>query len=204
MFEPQNLFQFLTQAEALKNELRHSYTSSGRAESVGEHTWMLTLIAVTLIPQLEQPVDLLKVLKMLVIHDLPEVITGDVPTFDKDGLDMHAEEAAAMRELLAPLPDALRADLFTIWEEYEAQQTREAQVAYAIDKLEAIFQHNLASLDTWDDQDYAYQTQFDHPKHQAIGGDPVLEQLKAALDEMTLAKIDAGGMRHRIRTDDQE
>ena len=72
------LAQFLLLAERLKCELRHSWLSSSRQESVAEHTWMMALMAMVVAPVLQQPVDLLKVLKMIVLHDIAEVIIGDI------------------------------------------------------------------------------------------------------------------------------
>ena len=69
-------------AERLKFELRHSYTSSGRQESVAEHTWRMSLMAVLMEPHLEQKVDMAKLLKMIIVHDLIEAEAGDMLALD--------------------------------------------------------------------------------------------------------------------------
>jgi putative hydrolase of HD superfamily len=189
-FDSNAYISFLIQAEGLKNVLRHSYTSSGRHESVAEHCWMLTLIAITLLPQLPDDVDAHKILMMTVIHDLPEVITGDIPTFYKDGQHGYYEaELEAMQQILTPLPESLQHDLFAVWHEYEAQESIEARIAYAIDKFEALLQHALADISTWDEQDLKYQTAFDHPKHLAVKVNPIFEDLKRVVDQMTMEKV---------------
>lgn len=186
--KPDSLIQFLADAEKLKSVLRHSYTSMGKQESVAEHCWMLTLIALAVVPNLDVDVDLLTVLEMLIVHDLPEIITGDVPAFDKTG-NHHAAEREALVRLLAPLTEPTRSHLLEIWEAYEARETLEARIAYAIDKLEALLQHNLADISTWDENDFSYQIAFEHPKHQAIAINDVLRELKRAIDQDSIQKI---------------
>jgi len=75
-----NLLQFYIAAEKLKTTIRHSHTSdSNRIESAAEHSWMLALIALSLFEHLETKIDQLRVLKMVLIHDLAEAVTGDIP-----------------------------------------------------------------------------------------------------------------------------
>ena len=79
----QSILVFLKKAEKLKTELRHSWTSNTqRQESVAEHCWSACLIAILLFKELQEPVDQLKVLKMIVVHDLAEAIAGDIPAFE--------------------------------------------------------------------------------------------------------------------------
>ncbi len=74
--------KFIKLAEKLKTEMRHSWLSDGRRESVAEHSWRLSLMALRYAEKLDQPVDLLKCLKIAIIHDLVEVISGDIPIFN--------------------------------------------------------------------------------------------------------------------------
>lgn len=81
--EIQKLLKFYKQAERLKAELRHSWTSnSDRKESVTEHVWMTLLVALTLMDKVEKKIGKLKVLKMLIIHDLGEAVVGDIPSHE--------------------------------------------------------------------------------------------------------------------------
>ena len=73
---------FLSLAERLKRELRHSWLSDGRRESVAEHTWFMALMALLTHRRLEQPVSLERVLSMAIVHDLAEVEVGDIPYFE--------------------------------------------------------------------------------------------------------------------------
>lgn len=106
---PSSLIDFYTQTENLKNVLRHSYTSANRRESVAEHSWMLCLLALAVVDQMAYEVNLLHLLKMLIVHDLPEAVTGDIPVFDKQAIIEKAQhdESAAMARLTASLPEDL-------------------------------------------------------------------------------------------------
>src|SRR5258705_1774579 len=77
-----SILKVLTLAERLKFELRHSYTSSGRQESVAEHTWRMSLMAVLIEPLLKQKVDTARLLKMIIIHDLVEAEAKDISALD--------------------------------------------------------------------------------------------------------------------------
>lgn len=80
--KPEKLIEILSVAERLKDEVRHSYTSGGRRESVAEHSWRITLMAYFVSDEFPEA-DLLKIMKMCLIHDLGEAFTGDIPAFEK-------------------------------------------------------------------------------------------------------------------------
>ena len=77
-----NILQVIALAEKLKYEMRHSWLSNGRQESVAEHTWRMSLMAILVEPYLDQKVNIEKLLKMVIIHDLVEAEAGDIPVFD--------------------------------------------------------------------------------------------------------------------------
>src|SRR5262249_53924890 len=143
------ILQFLHTAENLKNELRHSYTSRGRHESVAEHIWRVVLMAIVLRPQLPANLKWERLLEMLVIHDLAEAMNGDIPIFHSKHAVKKVAERKAMHVLRDMLPSGTGALIYELWEEFESQVTPEAQIANALDKLEAQVQHNEADLTTW-------------------------------------------------------
>jgi len=144
------LLAFLHLAENLKNEFRHSRTSRGRRESVAEHVWRTALMAILLKPASARRLNWERLLAMIIIHDLAEARTGDVPIFDAvlRG-DKKASEKKAMREFQRMLPRKTGQWLYDLWNEYESQKTPEAKFANALDKLEAQLQHNEADLRSW-------------------------------------------------------
>lgn len=153
--DAERIVDFLALAEKLKTEMRHSWLSDGRRESVAEHTWLMSVAAVLMSPHLEHSVDLGHTLKLIALHDIAEAITGDIPYFEESARKESklADEAAAMETLRAMLPAASGELLLRLWQEYEDCETPEAKFARALDKLEVQHQHNLADLKTWTEQE---------------------------------------------------
>ncbi len=145
--EPNEFLRFLGLLENLKCNTRHSWTSTGRHETVAAHSWRLCVMAFLLKDELPG-VDMDKVLRMCLIHDFGEAVTGDIPSFQKTDADEEAE-VHAVAHMLSPLPAPLRSELTALFAEMDALQTPEAKVYKALDKLEAVIQHNEAPLDTW-------------------------------------------------------
>ena len=139
--------KFLNIAEKLKCNTRHSYTSSGRHESVAEHSWRLALMAYLIRDEFPE-VNIDRVIQMCLFHDMGEAVTGDIPCFEKTGRD-EAVEDEAVAWLLEQLPMPHRQAVEQLFQEMGAQQTVEAKLYKALDKLEALIQHNEADISTW-------------------------------------------------------
>jgi len=146
------VLDFLPLAERLKFELRHSWLSNGRQESVAEHTWFLILMAVLTHKRLEQPVDFGRVLAMLAVHDLGEAEIGDIPFFESSDRQSQkaTQEQAAMDRIAQMLPDPEGETVRQLWLEFEDGHTAESKFARALDHLEVQAQHNLAEFSTWE------------------------------------------------------
>lgn len=171
---------FIQEAERLKNVLRSAHTSEGRQESTAEHTWRLCLMALTFADHLG-PVDLAKVLKLCVVHDLGEAIHGDIPAIHQTPSSGKAEqEREDLRELTKTLPAALQEEILGLWEDYENARSREARIVKALDKLETIIQHNQGLNPP--DFDYAFNLDYGR-KH--TGAEPLFAEIRALLDEDT-------------------
>ena len=144
--------KFLNVIEKLKCNTRHSWTSSGRHESVAEHSWRLAIMAMLCADEYPD-LDMNKVIKMCLIHDFGEAVTGDIPAFLKTEEDERKEEFA-VQKLTALLPDETKWELDTLFEEMKAMNTDEAKLFKALDNLEAIISHNEADISTWLDREY--------------------------------------------------
>ena len=142
-------------AENLKNNPRHSWTSSGRRESVAEHSWRLTLMAYFVRDEFPEA-DMDKVMKMCVFHDLGEAFTGDIPAFEKTEQD-EKTESATIENWLLTLPEPYQEELKALFQEMAALETEEAKICKALDKLEALIQHNEADISTWLPLEYDLQ-----------------------------------------------
>jgi len=179
---------FLARAEALKDTLRTGRTSTGRRESTAEHSWRLCLMALVLGEQFAGA-DAARVLRICLVHDLAEALTGDLPASaagDAERPGKVARERAALATLTAPLPDGPRAAIRALWEEYEAGATREAQLAKGLDKLETLLQH--AQGQAAPDFDFAFNLGYGRA---ATEGDPLLAALRRRLDAATRARMAA-------------
>lgn len=150
--EVRALLDVLHIAERLKDELRHCETSRGRRESVAEHSWRLALMAFFMKDEFSA-LDMDKVIKMCLIHDLGECFTGDIPSFLKSGGD-EERERSALETWVASLPAPYSVELKTLYAEMDALETDEARLYKALDKLEAVIQHNESDIATWLPREY--------------------------------------------------
>ena len=181
---PDELLDILSVAEKLKCNTRHSDTSSGRRESVAEHSWRLALMAMLVGPEFPEA-DRDKVIRMCLIHDLGEAFTGDIPTFDKTAADTEKEDAILDQWVLT-LPEPARGEFTALLEEMNAQQTPEAKLYKALDRLEAVIQHNEADISTWLPLEYDLQLTYGEENVQFS---PYLRELKAEINRRTRQKI---------------
>lgn len=156
--KPAELLEFLAMAEKLKCNTRHSYTSSGRHESVAEHSFRLALMAYMVSDEVPE-IDTDKVIRMCLIHDLGEAITGDIPSFEKTDSDEAAEDSA-VSGFVNQLPEYWKKQLGEMYSEMNELKTPEAKLYKALDKLEAVIQHNEADISTWLPLEYELQLNY--------------------------------------------
>lgn len=187
------ILELLKLAEGLKRELRHSWLSDGRRESVAEHSWQMALMAMLMHRHLEQPVDLSRTLQMIIVHDLVEAEAGDVPFFEKSERKQSkaAREAAAMENIRQMIGGEGGDELAALWYEFEARETPEAKFAGALDNLEVQLQHNFADLSTWEEVEYGlvYSKMDKHCAH-----DTFLSAMGSAIKQQAERKMQAGGI----------
>ena len=147
--EIRKFIEFLGIIEKLKCNTRHSWTSTGRHESVAEHSYRCTVMALLCADEFPE-LDMNKVIKMCLIHDFGEAVTGDIPSFLKTGDHEKAEESA-IDGLCRLVPEA---GLDVLFSEMREMETDEAKLYKALDNLEAVISHNEADLSTWTDLEY--------------------------------------------------
>lgn len=179
--------EILHVAERLKDVTRHCTTSKRRPESVAEHSWRVSLMAFLLKREFPD-IDIDKVVSMCLIHDLGECFTGDIPVFAKTAADRDREEDL-LRQWVDSLPEGLSGDMRALFAEMEAQKTPEARLYKALDKLEAVIQHNESPLDTWEDHEYALNQTY---AFDAVAFSDWLTRLREAVLDETLEKIEKG------------
>ncbi|WP_299080219.1 HD family hydrolase [uncultured Paraglaciecola sp.] len=151
----QAITQFIVEIEKLKKvERKIKPVGLSRYENSAEHSWQIALLALTLLPYAEQTPDPLKVVTMLLLHDIVEIDTGDKFAYDASHDDYENELAAAQR-IFAILPDKQAQSYLQLWIEFEHAQTSEAQFAKAIDRLMPVIQNLHNGCQSWLEHDVA-------------------------------------------------
>ena len=174
-------------AERLKDTPRHCTTSNGRTESVAEHSWRTALMAYLLRHEFPS-LDIGKTVAICLIHDLGECFTGDIPTFLKTGRDAEKEDRL-LDEWVRSLPPEISEDLTALYAEMNAQETAEAKLYKALDKLEAVIQHNESPLETWSENEFELNKTYGSD---AVRFSEVLTALRKEILAETLEKIENG------------
>ncbi len=146
------LIKILNTASQLKQNTRHSWLANGRRESVAEHCWRLSLFAYFVKDEFPD-IDIDRVIKMCIFHDMGEAFTGDIPSFLKSESD-EENENHILDEWVNFLPSLYKTELAELYKEINEQQTQEAKLFKALDKLEAAISHNEADLSTWIELEY--------------------------------------------------
>lgn len=171
-------------AEKLKDTPRHCTTSQRRTESVAEHSWRVSLMAMLLKNEFPDA-DMDRVVRMCLIHDLGECFTGDIPTFAKTDADRVTEDSL-LDSWVSSLPDGIGSELSELYAEMNAQQTVEAKIFKALDKLEALIQHNESPIDTWSENEYELNKTY---AFDTVAFSEWLTELRKAILADTLEKI---------------
>ena len=182
--EARKLLEALSVAERLKDATRHCYTKNGRHESVAEHSWMMTLMAFFIKDEFPE-VDMDKVIKMCIIHDLGEAFTGDIPTFEKTQENEKTEEKR-LYAWVNTLPEDYSAEMIALYDEMAKRETMEAKVYKAIDGLEALIQHNISDLSTWIPSEYDFNLTYADDK---VSFSDYFKGLREEIRKDTLKKL---------------
>lgn len=182
--EQREFLDILHIAERLKDAERHCTTTNGRRESVAEHSWRISLMAF-LLEDVFPEADINKVIRMCLIHDLGECFTGDIPTFLKTDRDRRTEDEL-LNDWVASLSEDVSVRMSELYKEMEAQQTIEAKIYKALDKLEALIQHNESPISTWTDNEYELNRTY---AFDTVEFSPWLKELRQEILQDTLEKI---------------
>jgi putative hydrolase of HD superfamily len=142
---------FLVECDRLKEIARQTLNvHSGRQENDAEHSWALCLFVMTLAEHSNAPIDVLRVMKMLLIHDIVEIDAGDTFAYDTQRLaDQHEREARAADRIFGLLPGDQAGEFRALWDEFEERLTADAKFAHAVDRCQAMLLNCLSKGVTW-------------------------------------------------------
>ena len=163
---------FLIEIDKLKGVFRQTWLMDGsRRENDAEHSWHLALMAVLLSEYAaERDVDLLRVVKMVLVHDLVEIDAGDVLVYDRDkDPDWRAREREAAERIFRILPADQADELRALWEEFEARTTPEARFAAALDRFQPMLHNYQTQGKAWQEHGVTSDQVIAHNRHMAEG-----------------------------------
>jgi putative hydrolase of HD superfamily len=139
--------------------------NSDRPENDAEHSWHLAMMTIVLAEHSDKPIDVLKVLKMVLIHDIVEIDAGDTFIYDSEKNHTNTdEELIAAKRIFGLLPTEQAEEFIAIWEEFEAGMTDEAKFAKSMDRFEPLLQNTSNDGGTWTEFNVPYQKVYDKKK----------------------------------------
>ncbi len=176
---------FIKEIDKLKYILRRTKLfNSDRHENDAEHSWHLAMMTLILAEHSDQPVDILKVLKMVLIHDIVEIDAGD--TFIYDTVKNHTntdEELLAAKRIFGLLPEKQAKEFIAIWEEFEEGSTNEARFAKTMDRLEPLLQNASNNGGTWTEFNVPYEKVYAKKKAIKEGSATIWEYAEKLINE---------------------
>ncbi|CAH0995905.1 hypothetical protein EMA8858_02033 [Emticicia aquatica] len=158
--------------------------NSDRHENDAEHSWHLAMMTIVLAEHSDKPIDVLKVLKMVLIHDIVEIDAGD--TFIYDSQKNHtntAEELIAAKRIFGLLPTEQAEEFIAIWQEFEDGITDEAKFAKSMDRFEPLLQNTSNNGGTWKEFNVPYQKVYEKKSAIKKGSSSIWEYAKKLLNE---------------------
>jgi putative hydrolase of HD superfamily len=180
--------EFIKETDRLKDVLRQTYTAGGkRRENDAEHSWHLALMAILLHEHANTSLsegDLLRVIKMLIIHDIVEIDAGDTFAYDDDGLrDKEEREEKAAQRLFSMLPPDQREEIYGLWREFEERKTPAARFAAALDRLQPMLLNYLSEGKAWKAHDVRSRQVYERNRHIEEGSSALWEFARLLIDD---------------------
>lgn len=181
--------QFIVELDKLKRVLRQTLlTDQSRRENSAEHSWHIAMMAMVLAEYASVPVDVLRVMKLLLVHDLVEIDAGDTFCYDIQGNQDKAErEQQAADRLFGLLPADQAQEVRSLWDEFEAQVTPEAQFAASLDRLQPMLNNQQTQGGTWQQYGITRDRVLQRAAPIQIGAPPLWEFVTQMIDDCVAA-----------------
>ncbi len=178
-------FAFLLECDRLKDVFRRTINvHSRRAENDAEHSWGVCLLAMTLAEYSNTPVDLLRVIRMLLVHDLVEIDAGDTFAYDTARMaDQHEREALGATRIFGLLPADQAVEFRALWDEFEAQDSADAKFAATVDRLHAVLLNTATECAQWRHHGVTHAQVRGRNSKMAIGSAALWARASALIDE---------------------
>ncbi|HVF33052.1 MAG TPA: HD domain-containing protein [Acidimicrobiales bacterium] len=176
---------FLVELDKAKSVFRQSYLTDGsRKENDAEHMWHLALFVLVLAEHAGEPIDVAKVLQMVLVHDIVEIDAGDTYLYDEVAkATQTAREAKAADRLYGLLPPDQGAQLRAVWEEFEARRTPESRFAAAVDRLQPVLLNLATEGRAWTEHGLTAERVRDVNSKIALGSPVLWDHVRRLLDD---------------------
>ena len=177
--------EFIKEIDKLKYIQRKTRLfNSDRNENDAEHSWHLAVMALVLTQHANADIDILKVVKMVLIHDIVEIDAGDVFIYDTQKNHSNTdEELMAAKRIFGILPKEQAEELIAVWEEFETGETNEAKFARSMDRLEPLLQNTSNNGGTWREFDVDYQKVYEKKKVIKAGSESIWNYAETLIDD---------------------
>lgn len=175
---------FILEVDKIKNIGRQTYLSDGqRKENDAEHSWHLALMALLLKEHATEDIDVMKVMTMVLVHDIVEIDAGDTYAYDTEGYKTKAiREKAAAERIFGLLPTDQGEYLKELWEEFEAYETSEAKYAHALDNFQPLMLNDATDGRSWREHVVRKSQVLNRNRKTAEGSEVIMEQIRAMVD----------------------
>lgn len=175
---------FIIEIDKLKKIIRKTpLFDNSRKENDAEHSWHISLMAIILLEYSNHKVDILRVIKMLLIHDLVEIDAGDTFLYAPNRNDRFSIEKKAAEKIFSILPDDQKEEFLNLWVEFEQRNTDDSKFAAVLDRLEPLLQNYLTKGATWKEFDIEYNQVVNANEHICDGSLELWEYVKLILNE---------------------
>ena len=186
--QPNNLSKqvsFIKEIDKIKYIQRKTKLfNSNRPENDAEHSWHLAMMIIVLAEHSDTPIDLLKVIKMVLIHDIVEIDAGDTFIYDTQNSHTNTDnERMAAKRIFGLLPKEQADELIAIWEEFETGETNEAKFAKSMDRFEPLLQNTSNNGGTWKEFDVDYEKVYEKKKVIKAGSSSLWNYAENLIDE---------------------
>ena len=182
--------RFITEIDKVKNIFRQTYLADGkRKENDAEHSWHIALMAYLLQEHAEEPVDVPRVMLMVLIHDLVEIDAGDTYAYDSEGAKTKREVRAAER-IFGLLPEDQGRYFRELWDEFEAYESADAKYAHLLDNFQPLLLNDASGGRSWSEHDVKKAQIYKRNEKVAETSETVWE----CMQEIVQKHIDAGNV----------
>lgn len=181
----QKQINFMLEVDKLKNIYRQAYVlHENRTENDAEHSWHLALLAFLLSEYSNEPIDVLRTIKMVLIHDIVEIDAGDTYCYDEEGYkDKSERETKAAERIFGILPHDQKNEMYNLWLEFEDRKTPEAKFAAVLDRIQPIMLNYTKNGISWKNHGISKEQVIKRNEHTSEGSNTLWQYIRSILDD---------------------